>query len=202
MNALPWYKAYPRDFLEGSAGLSLELKGAYRLILDLIYLHNGALRAGSPDEERYIAGQLGCSLRKARGILEVLVSSGKLDLNDGIISNKRAEKEMEISRLSQEKQAENARGPRKNKDLEKPRQTDTDTDTDKKIKNKKSSSKARGPIGFSEGERREAREVAEWISAGNSINPDGVPRRVRDCLISERMLSHDELVEAGLLLRN
>lgn len=41
MNGLPYYKAYPRDFIEGTVGMSFELKGAYRLVLDLIYLRSG-----------------------------------------------------------------------------------------------------------------------------------------------------------------
>lgn len=197
MNKLPWYKANPRDFLEGTIGMSLELKGAYRIILDLIYLHDGNLRAKEAEDLRYLAAHLGCSLRKCRAILEQLSACGKLEVGE-VISNKRAEKELEISRLSREKNAENHAGSSENNGLARQNKEYRN----KKIKNKKSGSQARGPIGFSEGERREAREVAEWISAGNSINPDGVPRRVRDCLIAEQMLSHDELAAVGLLLRH
>ncbi|MFK5283859.1 DUF1376 domain-containing protein, partial [Lacticaseibacillus paracasei] len=56
MNGLPYYKAYPRDFIEGTIGMPFELKGAYRLLLDLIYMQGGRL----PDDAKYISGLLGC----------------------------------------------------------------------------------------------------------------------------------------------
>ncbi|MBC8717497.1 hypothetical protein [Ochrobactrum sp. Marseille-Q0166] len=42
-------KPYPRDFIEGTIGMSFELKAAYRLVLDLIYMQGGNL----PDDARY-----------------------------------------------------------------------------------------------------------------------------------------------------
>lgn len=74
MNGLPYYKAYPRDFLEGTIGMSFEVKGAYRLILDLIYMQGGKL----PDDARYISGNLGCSVRKWNAIRAELIERGKL----------------------------------------------------------------------------------------------------------------------------
>ena len=43
-DALPYYKRYSRAFLEGTAGLTLEVKGAYSIILDLIYMHENRLK--------------------------------------------------------------------------------------------------------------------------------------------------------------
>ena len=37
MNSLPYHKRYHRDFLEGTAGMTLEVKGAYSILLDVIY---------------------------------------------------------------------------------------------------------------------------------------------------------------------
>lgn len=57
---LPYYPRYAKNFLEATAGWSLELKGAYGILLDLMYYHGGEL----PDDPHFIAGNLGCSVRK------------------------------------------------------------------------------------------------------------------------------------------
>lgn len=79
--SLPYYKRFPRDFLEGTIGLSFEVKGAYAIVLDLIYMRDGRL----PDDARYIAGQLGCSVRKWSAIRAALISAGKINADLGII---------------------------------------------------------------------------------------------------------------------
>jgi uncharacterized protein YdaU (DUF1376 family) len=114
--SLPYYKRFPRDFLEGTIGLSFEVKGAYAIVLDLIYMRDGRL----PDDARYIAGQLGCSVRKWRAIREELVQAGKLTVFDGIISNFRADYLLEEHRKYQDKQREIASKPRKNNGLSQP----------------------------------------------------------------------------------
>jgi uncharacterized protein YdaU (DUF1376 family) len=117
LNGLPYYKAYPRDFLEGTIGMPFEIKCAYRVLLDLIYMQGGRLT----DDPRYIAGHLGCSLRKWNSIRSSLLDAGKIEASGGFLSNYRADKELETLAKLQEKQAENARQPRKNKGLQKPR---------------------------------------------------------------------------------
>jgi uncharacterized protein YdaU (DUF1376 family) len=126
MNALPYYKAYPRDFIEGTVGMPFEVKCAYRVILDLIYLQNGNL----PDDARYISGQLGCSVRMWNGIRKALIAAGKIFIREGAISNFRADNELETSRKFQEKQSENRRHPNKNNELQSPRSHHTEPDTD------------------------------------------------------------------------
>jgi uncharacterized protein YdaU (DUF1376 family) len=116
MNGLPYYKAYPRDFIEGTIGLPFELKGAYRLVLDLIYMQGGAL----PDDARYISGLIGCTVRKWNSLREQLIALGKIQVNGASLTNYRAVIELETLAKLQEKQRENASGPRKNKDLAKP----------------------------------------------------------------------------------
>jgi len=125
MNGLPYYKAYPRDFIEGTVGMSFETKAAYRLVLDLIYMRAGIL----PDDARYIAGVLGCSVRAWGKYRAELIAAGKIVAENGIILNFRAEKELEIQRSFQEKQAKNARGSNENNNLEKPRPSHTDTES-------------------------------------------------------------------------
>jgi uncharacterized protein YdaU (DUF1376 family) len=130
VNGLPYYRAYPRDFFEGTFGMPFEVKGAYRMVLDLIYLHGGAL-PDVPD----IAGKLGCSVRKWNLLREALMATGKLTFKNGIISNSRVDKEMIILGSYQDKQRENRSRPNKINGFQSPKHhhTEPDTDTLKKI---------------------------------------------------------------------
>lgn len=105
MSGRPWYKRYGADFVAGTLGLTLEEKGAYSIILDLIYDRG----SGIPDEPRYIAGVCGCSVRKWNAIRERLLSTGKITAENGLISNSRAEKEIEIAAKSSDERAESGR---------------------------------------------------------------------------------------------
>jgi uncharacterized protein YdaU (DUF1376 family) len=129
MNGLPYYKAYPRDFVEGTIGLPFEIKCAYRVVIDLIYMQGGRL----PDDARYISGHLGCSIRKWNSIRDELIARGKLTISGQFITNHRADKELETLSKLQDKQAENARRPNKNKDLEKPRLNHTEPEPEPDI---------------------------------------------------------------------
>lgn len=113
LNGLPYYKAYPRDFFEGTRGMGLELKGAYRLLLDLIYMHGGTLE----DDARFIAGTLGCSVKKWNLMRAELIKMGKISFSDNSLRNLRADKELEMLRRFQDKQSKNATPSNKNNDL-------------------------------------------------------------------------------------
>lgn len=126
MNGLPYYKAYPRDFIEGTVGMPFDVKAAYRLLLDLIYMRAGNL----PDDPRYIAGALGCSVRAWNKYRSALISAGKISIENGIISNFRADKELETLAKLQDKQRENRSRPNKNKELQSPRSDHTEPDTE------------------------------------------------------------------------
>lgn len=128
MNGLPYYKAYPRDFVEGTIGMPFEVKCAYRVVLDLIYMQGGEL----PDDARYISGLLGCSIRKWKSIREALLEAGKLSVSGDFLTNKRAEKELETLAKLQDKQRENRSRPNKNSDLQEPRSDHTEPDTEEK----------------------------------------------------------------------
>lgn len=127
MNGLPYYKAYPRDFIEGTIGMRFELKAAYRLVLDLIYMQGGAL----PDDARYVSGLLGCTIRKWKSLRDELISIRKIEVNGEFLTNKRAVIELETLTKLQDKQRENRSRPNKNKDLESPPFDHTEPDTDK-----------------------------------------------------------------------
>lgn len=132
MNGLPYYKAYPRDFFDGTAGMDFEVKAAYRLVLDLIYMHGGRL----VDDSRFIAGQFGCSVKKWNGLRSAILATGKIVVENGYLGNLRADKELDSLKSFQTKQRENGSQPKKNNGLTKAtaepkaNHTDTDTDTD------------------------------------------------------------------------
>lgn len=103
MGDRPWYKRYGADFVHGTLGLSLEEKGAYSLCLDLIYDRGGPI----PDDPRWLAGVCGVSVRKWKSIRNRLIKTGKIVARDGVISNFRAEKEIEKLSKTSRKHAEN-----------------------------------------------------------------------------------------------
>lgn len=98
----PWYRRFPDNFIAGTVGLTLEEKGAYSLVLDLMYVRGGPV----PDEPRYIAGVCNCSVRKWNAIRAKLISLGKIHAIDGYLTNDRAEKEIENALKSSEERAE------------------------------------------------------------------------------------------------
>ncbi|TVR58959.1 MAG: DUF1376 domain-containing protein, partial [Candidatus Competibacteraceae bacterium] len=135
MNGLPYYKAYPRDFLEGTIGMPFDSKCAYRVVLDLIYMQGGQL----PDDPRYIAGNLGCSIRKWKSIRSDLIERGKIIVSGEFLTNFRAGKELETLAKLQDKQRENASKSRKNKGLQEPRHSHTESEPESESESKKDS---------------------------------------------------------------
>jgi uncharacterized protein YdaU (DUF1376 family) len=104
--SLPYYKRFPRDFLEGTIGLRWEAKAIYSILLDLIYIRDGRLA----DDPRYIAGVIGCSVKLWNNIKRELVEAGKIRVENGLIMNARADCILEETRAYQEQQAANRRG--------------------------------------------------------------------------------------------
>lgn len=105
-----WYKHYPAKFIRGVRGLGPEAIGAYAVILDLIYDDEESC----PNDPKWIAGILGCSARKAIGLIDLLVKAGKLHFTeDGRLGNHRAEIELENrSKVSREARETGSRGGR------------------------------------------------------------------------------------------
>lgn len=106
MGQLKWYKRDPDAALSGMMGLSLEERGAFNTVLDLLYTRDGAL----PDDERFIAGWLGSDVRVWRRIRTRLIALGKLGVVDGLITNSRATFEIKaaLSRVQSARDAGHA----------------------------------------------------------------------------------------------
>jgi len=85
---LPWYKRKHQRTLERDRPLPLEQRGALGTIEDLIMMRGAPL----PDDVRWLAGHLGCSVRKAGQILAALVGAGVLfRAGDGFMTESCAE---------------------------------------------------------------------------------------------------------------
>lgn len=83
---------YPKDWLVKTASLTAEERGVYIQIIALIYSYAGPIE----NDPKHIGGISGCSTRKAKLIIEKLISRGFLQFSDKKITQKRAEKELEI----------------------------------------------------------------------------------------------------------
>lgn len=109
-----WHPRYHQDALDGMLMLTLEERGAYNTILDLIYNR----QAPVPDDERWIAGWLGCSVKKWRLLRATLLVKGKLvaceHQNQPALMNERARLEIESASTRRRVAAESgANGGRK-----------------------------------------------------------------------------------------
>jgi uncharacterized protein YdaU (DUF1376 family) len=85
-----FYKRFPGDWIMGTRDLTLEERGAYGDILDLIYDKGRPV----PDEPRFLAGFLGVSVRKWNGIRAALLAAGKLEVQGDYLANARANREL------------------------------------------------------------------------------------------------------------
>ncbi len=130
MNGLPYYKRYPRDFIEGTLNLPFEIKAGYGLLLDLIYMQGGDL----PDDDRYISGLMNVSVRKWKSIRQALISARKITASEGFIRNERAIIELETLSSFGDNQAERARKPRKFKGLRQPKPSHTEPEAEERDK--------------------------------------------------------------------
>ena len=70
----PWYRCFPRDFNEGMVGLTLEERGAYITLLNLIYARGGPI----PEDAWWITSQLGCTKRAWVKLRAALIVKGKV----------------------------------------------------------------------------------------------------------------------------
>jgi len=96
MALLKWYKRDPVAAIEGMAVLTLEERGAYNTVLDLIYAHDGAF----VDDDRLIARHyLHVDVRRWRRIRKRLLDLEKLYVLGTNVRNARADREVDSARL-------------------------------------------------------------------------------------------------------
>lgn len=124
MAEIRWYKRDPDAALSGMMHLSLEERGAYNTVLDLIYARANKL----PDDDRFICGWLRCDIRVWKRIKAKLIEDQKLYVEGGLLRNFRATSEIltALSSMQLVSEANRSKGiksgevRRKNKNLSEP----------------------------------------------------------------------------------
>jgi len=90
MAEIRWYKRDPTAALEGMANLTLEQRGVYNTILDLIYAKGGSV----DDDPKFLCWWLRCDVRVWKRIRQDLLDANKLYLNGNTLRNRRADHEV------------------------------------------------------------------------------------------------------------
>jgi uncharacterized protein YdaU (DUF1376 family) len=116
VSARPWHPRFHSDALNGMAPLTLEQRGAYQTVLDLIYDNGGPIL----DHARIMAGRMNCSVRKWESVRSDLLKLGKITISDGLICNRKAAEVIDQAAETARKLAENgSKGGRKRVENEK-----------------------------------------------------------------------------------
>lgn len=76
MTAKPWHKRWHGNALVGLRQLSLELRGAYTTLTDLMYDHGGPIAL----DERRLCGEMDCDIRVLRRVMGSLFAAEKIRL--------------------------------------------------------------------------------------------------------------------------
>lgn len=87
----PYFKFYPRDWLEATRDMTLEARGAYIDLICILMEMEGHLS----DNDKWIAHQMHVSPRKWRGLKGDLIEHKKISISDGRIVNERCLKELD-----------------------------------------------------------------------------------------------------------
>lgn len=99
MSDTPWIKFYASDWLAGTSGLSAAERGVYITILALIYEADGSI----PHDEGRLSRRCGVTKPAFSKLLAALLTEGKLTLEEGRLSNRRAETELAERKSRSEK---------------------------------------------------------------------------------------------------
>lgn len=102
---LPWFKAWPQRWLNATRELTLEERGAYNDLLQLLYLRDRRI----PDDAQFCASFLGITKRKWNAIRDVLLDHDRLVLIGDYLTDERFEEERAASRDKREAQAAKGR---------------------------------------------------------------------------------------------
>lgn len=106
MSLRPWHKRYHSDALSGFIVLSLEERGAYQTLLDLIYDRGGPM----PDNDAVLARYMGVTIRHWRKLRDSLIKNGKIEVDaDGNLTNRRAIEEIENGKKTSEIRSKNGK---------------------------------------------------------------------------------------------
>jgi uncharacterized protein YdaU (DUF1376 family) len=208
----PYFKFYPRDWLDATRNMTLEERGAYIDIIALTMEQEGGLR----DDDKWIAHNLHIGTRKWRPMKARLIEAGKIRLEGGLIIQERCLKELEILLGQRRTKVETAlnRESTKRENFKKPNENNessstdvplralaTDSDLDLEVKDSSSlrsdSAATASPAGTASDDRPADKLVwgpcAEWM-----IKKTGKPDRTCKSLIGKwlKVVTHAELLAA------
>lgn len=120
MNAAPFFKCYPSDFLNGIADMGPNEIAVYTVVIMRLYDEGGKVL----DDDQKIARR--CNMRRpaCRKAIDQLVSDGKLQRNEQYLTHKRVTKEIQKrtemsakqSRNAQRREHEGSKRPNENND--------------------------------------------------------------------------------------
>ena len=74
-----WYKRDPHAAIEGMLGLTMEERGAYNTLLDMLYARDGNV----PNDDRLLAVAQQCDPRTWRRVRDSLIAKGKVRMTSG-----------------------------------------------------------------------------------------------------------------------
>lgn len=185
MGQIKWYKRDPEAALRGMHTLSLELRGAYNTILDLIYSRDGQL----PDDDRFIAGFLGVDVRVWKRLKTALIDAGKLYVEAGMLRNETADVVVATA-LARVVSAQNAgkvsaqsragkspRKPRENSDLA-PKGVEADAPTGVGTGVRENKNKKETPLPPEGGMAVES-EIPDWVPAAEWAGFEDMRKRIK-----------------------
>lgn len=114
-NGSEWYKREPVSYLGGVQGMTAREHAVYSIVLDLIYVHGGAIN----NDPKWIAGWISdMGSAAVKRTIESLVERGKLAIEDGQITQKRAKNEAKTKeKLRENAQKTGKKGGKKSADL-------------------------------------------------------------------------------------
>ena len=99
------FDCYPHDWLLDTSRLSPEDRGIYVQIVMLIYARGGHI----DNDPKWISGSCNCSSRLVAASISRLVQMDFIQLSNGIITQKRAQRELNAKRVQIESGANGGR---------------------------------------------------------------------------------------------
>ena len=101
-----WYKRDPHAAIEGMLGLTMEERGAYNTLLDMLYARDGNV----PNDDRLLAMAQQCDVRTWRRVRDQLILKGKVRITSaGLLTANRVEVTLNEVRSFSEVQSNRAR---------------------------------------------------------------------------------------------
>jgi uncharacterized protein YdaU (DUF1376 family) len=101
---MDWYRRFHFKALEGMRELTLQERGAYNTILDLLYSRDGDL----PNDDDLIRRLVGCHMNEWRAVKSKLIRAGKIWDSSGKLMAKRVESELKYRANFSETQSKRA----------------------------------------------------------------------------------------------